>query len=360
MSFLDSKKQKGKFLAAIGLFSAILGGVTIAEHSGFSHAESNPTPSEKVSTTDKPTITPTSTPVPKPSSTTLSVYSTQKGLILRWSKVQKNNSGYEIQYSTKKNFKSKKSVWVTKNTKTSKTIKNLKKNTKYYVRIRTYYQTEQEKVYGDFSKIVSMTTAGDITFLHKEGFYCEKISDATKKRMMGNSYQENNYVQLSDLRYVRVQHYNYNGKIQSGELVVNKKIANNTVKVFYELFQKKYPIQRMKLIDNYGADDETSMEANNTSAFNFRNASGSSHLSNHAYGLAIDINPKINPYIKGSIILPKNGKAYVQRNVSKCTGKYKDNMIHKNDVAYKIFIKYGFSWGGNWKSLKDYQHFEAN
>lgn len=356
MSTSDSKKQKGKTLAAIGLFSVVVGGAAITGYCGFSHAESTPEPT--ASATDTPTES-TPEPIPKPASTTLSAYSTKKGLVLRWNKVTKNNSGYEIQYSTKKNFKSKKSVWINKTSKVAKTIKNLKKNTKYYVRIRTYYQAEQEKVYGDFSKIVSMTTAGDVTFLYKEGFYCEKISDATKERMTGKSYHENDYVQFSDLRYIRVQHYDYNGKIKSGELVVNKKIAENTVKVFYELFQKKYPIQRMKLIDNYDADDETSMEANNTSAFNFRNASGATHLSNHAYGLAIDINPKINPYIKGSTILPQNGKLYVQRDVSKCKGKYRDNMIHKNDVAYKIFTKYGFSWGGNWNSLKDYQHFEA-
>lgn len=351
-------------MAAIGLFGVILGGLAITEHANHTLAEANPntTPTENISATDAfATIWPASTPSRILAHTSLSLYSTKKGLILRWNEVKKNNTGYEIQYSAKKNFKAKKSLWVKDNTKTSKIIRNLKKNTKYYVRIRTYYQAEREKIYGEFSKTVSMTTAGDVTFFHKEGFYCEKISVAVKKRMTGKSYKKNNYIQLSDLRYVRVQHYDYKGKIQSGELVVNKKIAENTVKVFYELFRKKYPIQSMKLIDEYDANDESSMEANNTSAFNFRNASGSSsRLSNHAYGLAIDINPRVNPYIKGSIILPKNGKSYIQRDVSKCTGTYKDNMIHKNDVAYKIFTKYGFSWGGNWNSLKDYQHFEAN
>lgn len=355
MSSKFLKKHRGKLLVILGLFCIICSGFAIRSKLNFSHAEvtSEDTPSESVS----PTTTPTP---PKPANASLTAYSTQKGLIVRWNKVIKNNSGYEIQYATKKNFKSKKSVWIKNNAKVSKTIKNLKENTTYFVRIRTYYQAEQEKIYGNFSKTVSMATAGDVTFLHKEGFYCEKISTATQERMTGNSFTKNNYIQFSDLRYVRIQHYDYKEKIQSGELVVNAKIAEDTVKVFYELFQKKYPIQRMKLIDDYDADDETSMEANNTSAFNFRNASGSSHLSKHAYGLAIDINPKINPYIKGSVILPSNGKVYTQRDVSKCKGKYKDNMIHKNDTAYKIFTKYGFYWGGNWNSLKDYQHFEAN
>lgn len=348
------RKKKRKLLILLGLFCITLSGLTIWTQSSFNPAKasSESVPSES--------IQPTTTPIPpKPASTSFTAYSTKKGLVLRWKKVEKNNSGYEIQYDTKKDFKFQKSVWVKNKTKVSKTIKNLNKNTQYYVRIRTYYQTEQKKIYGNFSKIVSMTTADNVTFLHKEGFYCEKISNATRKRITGKSYTKNNYIQLSDLRYVRIQHYDYNGKIQSGELVVNKKIANNTVKVFYELFQKKYPIQRMKLIDDYMADDETSMKANNTSAFNFRNVSGSSRLSKHAYGLAIDINPKINPYVKGSKVLPSNSKAYTQRDISKCKGKYKNNMIHKNDVAYKIFTKYGFQWGGNWNSLKDYQHFEA-
>ena len=100
----------------------------------------------------------------------------------------------------------------------------------------------------------------------------------------------------------------------------------------------------MRLIDDYGANDEKSMAANNTSAFNYRVISGTTKLSNHSYGMAIDINPRINPWVKGNKVSPANGKVYKQ----------------KNDTAYKIFKKYGFSWGGEWRSSKDYQHFEVN
>ena len=113
-------------------------------------------------------------------------------------------------------------------------------------------------------------------------------------------------------------------------------------------------------IDDYGANDEKSMAANNTSAFNYRVISGTTKLSNHSYGMAIDINPRINPWVKGNKVSPANGKVYKQRKTSKCKGKYKRYMIHKNDTAYKIFKKYGFSWGGEWRSSKDYQHFEVN
>ena len=197
-------------------------------------------------------------------------------------------------------------------------------------------------------------------YTYKKGFTYETISPKIEKRITGKSYRKNKNVKLSDLRYVQVLHYGFDGKVKHGELIVNKKIAKKTVKVFYELYQKKYRIQRMRLIDDYNANDNKSMSANNTSAFNYRVISGTKKLSNHSYGLAIDINPRINPWVKGNKVSPSNGKVYKQRKTSKCKGKYKRYMIHKNDTAYKIFKKYGFSWGGEWRSSKDYQHFEVN
>lgn len=206
------------------------------------------------------------------------------------------------------------------------------------------------------SKAVSLNAGTKYTY--KKEFSYQTIPKSVKKRMMGRSYKKNRNIKLSDLRYVKVLHYGYDGKIRKGEIVVNKKIAKKTVKIFYELYQKKYPIQKMKLIDNYEASDNKSMRDNNTSAFNYRKISGSSSLSRHARGMAIDLNPRINPWVKGKKVSPSNGKVYKQRNVKKCKGRYRKNMIHKNDIAYKIFKKYGFRWGGDWKSYKDYQHFE--
>jgi len=156
-----------------------------------------------------------------------------------------------------------------------------------------------------------------------------------------------------------VRYYNFHGKVKNGELIVHKKIAKKTVKIFYELYQIKYPIQKIRLIDSYGADDEKSMRANNTSAFNFRTVAGTNRLSKHALGLAIDVNPRINPYINSrGILSPKNATAYRCRNVRKCKGKYAKYMIQEGSRITKIFKKYGFTWGGDWKYSKDYQHFE--
>ncbi|EET61812.1 fibronectin type III domain protein [Marvinbryantia formatexigens DSM 14469] len=294
----------------------------------------------------------------QPPAVTVSAAGTKAGFILYWNK-RADVSGYEIQYSADKSFKNAKKLLITQKGASSRTIKNLKANKTYYVRMRTYVTSGSSRIYSRYSKAVSVATASSGAYLYKEGFYCEKIPAAVKKRMMGKSYRTNSHIKLSDLRYVRVLYYDYNGKIKSGELVVNRKIAKKTVKVFYELYQIKYPIQKMVLVDNYGGSDEKSMSANNTSAFNYRTISGSRSLSNHAYGMAIDLNPMVNPYVKNGRVSPANGKLYKERNVSKCRGKYKKNMIHKNDKVYKIFKKYGFTWGGDWSSPKDYQHFEA-
>lgn len=188
-------------------------------------------------------------------------------------------------------------------------------------------------------------------------FASEPIPDGVFKRMQGKSYKQNCTVARTELRYVRVLHYNNEGQVRIGELVCHKSIAADLVDIFRTLFNAKYPIERMELIDNYGAEDEPSMEANNTSCFNFRQIAGSKKLSNHSQGKAIDINPLYNPYVKkrtdGTLIVsPQGGKPYANRS------KRHIYKIKKNDLCYKEFIKHGFTWGGNWKSLKDYQHFE--
>ncbi len=200
---------------------------------------------------------------------------------------------------------------------------------------------------------------------YKEGFTSVLLNKSIKERITGSSFpsDKNTAISYKDLRYLQVLYVDFQGNTQTGELIVNKKIAQKTLKVFYELYQIKYPIQRMSLVDNYNANDEKSMSANNTSAFNYRLITGTSRLSKHGQGLAIDINPKINPcvsYKNGTVSLvePANGKKYIHRNPKKCKGKYAEYMIHKNDKVYKIFKKYGFSWGGDWNSKKDYQHFE--
>ena len=189
-------------------------------------------------------------------------------------------------------------------------------------------------------------------------FTSQTIPDSVWTTMQGRTWHDNPYINRSDLRYLRISHYDLEGRIHVGELICNKLIAQKLLAIFRELYRAHYPIQQMRLPDNYGADDERQMRANNTSCFCYRNVSGSKNLSKHARGLAIDINPLYNPYIRYSkkdgsqIVEPATGKPYIDR---KADFPYK---ITTNDLCYKLFIKHGFSWGGAWRTMKDYQHFE--
>lgn len=201
----------------------------------------------------------------------------------------------------------------------------------------------------------------DVSMLSEEFidelFYASKITEEVFARINGCSYQENNNISLEELSYVRVLHRGFDGTTRIGELIVNSELNGDIVDIMRELYKADYPIEQMVLIDEYGGDDNLSMAANNTSSFNYRTVSGTSKLSNHSYGRAIDINPLYNPYIKkasdGSILCePENGADYIDRN---------ENFAYKidhNDLCYQLFIDHGFSWGGDWRSVKDYQHFE--
>lgn len=190
-------------------------------------------------------------------------------------------------------------------------------------------------------------------------FAIDTISNEIFSRLWKKSYKENCTIPRSDLRYLKVLHYTRDGSIRLGELVCNKDIATDLIEIFGELFKAKYPIEQMVLIDNYDADDNLSMADNNTTCFNFRTVSGTNKLSNHSQGRAIDINPLYNPYVKTlsngrQRVSPLAGKAYTDR---KKTFPYK---ITRGDLCYRLFLQHGFQWGGNWKSLKDYQHFEKS
>lgn len=191
-----------------------------------------------------------------------------------------------------------------------------------------------------------------------ELFYALPIDDNIKSRINGKSYGEDCDVPYEELSYIRVLHKNFKGNTQIGEMIVNESIADDMVAIFEELYKGDYPIERMVLVDEYEADDELSMEANNSSAFNFRFIDGTTKRSSHSDGLAIDINPLYNPYVRTidgkTVVLPENGSSYADREL--------DNpyYIRKDDLCYKAFTRRGFTWGGEWKSSKDYQHFQKS
>lgn len=188
-------------------------------------------------------------------------------------------------------------------------------------------------------------------------FAAEPIPNHVWKRMQGKTYKENPYIQRSDLRYIRALHWDYDQKIHIGEMIVNQQIANVVTRILRQLYDARYPIQRMLLPDVYGADDEMQMRDNNTSCFCFRTTAGSTKLSKHARGLAIDINSLYNPYYK----VRKDGTRFVQpATATRFCNRTRDfpYKIDKQDLCYRLFTEAGFEWGGSWTSCKDYQHFE--
>lgn len=192
-------------------------------------------------------------------------------------------------------------------------------------------------------------------------FEASSIDDSIKQRIYNKSYRENNDIALEDLRYLKILHYNFDHKIQVGECIVHQKISKDCLEIFTELFKNEYEIQSMYLIDNYwtgdgSSTDTASMNANNSSAFCYRTIAGTSKLSNHALGFAMDINPYQNPYITYRDGMPVYYHTDAQNYADRTQAK--PHMITHEDLCYQLFIEHGFTWGGDWKNSKDYQHFE--
>lgn len=189
-------------------------------------------------------------------------------------------------------------------------------------------------------------------------------NDDIYNRIINKSYRENPNISLDDLVYIKLNYYNFDNKIVEGEIIVNKLIKEETINIFRELFDNKYQINSIKLIDDYWLEDgitsdENSIKHNNSSAFNYRKVPRTNRLSNHALGLAIDINPRQNPYImfvddKPDYSMFDEEEEYFAKN------RVGDHVINHDDLCYKVFTKYGFEWGGDWEKPIDYQHFQKN
>jgi hypothetical protein len=180
------------------------------------------------------------------------------------------------------------------------------------------------------------------------------IDGATRARMT-YSWREGCPVPIEDLRLLTLPHWNEAGQSVSGELVVHADAADAMVESFRRLYEQRFPIARMELVDVYQADDQASMRANNTSAFNCREIDGRPGTwSQHSFGRAVDVNPLVNPWVRGSQVDPPEAAAYADRSVRVPGG------IYAGDDVVAAFAAVGWEWGGYWSGSKDYQHFSAN
>ena len=205
------------------------------------------------------------------------------------------------------------------------------------------------------------TSTAGTSYILCDGFTSQPLPADVISRITGSSYpaDDSALISLDDLSYLTLLYVNFDGQDMEGEMICNKAIAKDLLEIFKELYDNQYPIERIELVDVYQADDESSMENNNTSCFNYRMISGSNKLSKHSAGLAVDLNPLYNPAVStakdGSTkVEPATASAYVDRS---------QNFAHKidtSDLAYQVFTRHGFTWGGNWHSKKDYQHFEKS
>jgi hypothetical protein len=185
-----------------------------------------------------------------------------------------------------------------------------------------------------------------------------QINPQIKARMIkGKTWKEGCPVPLTDLRYLRIKYMDFNGKDQMGEMIVHKDVSVEVTHIFEALYEANYPIRKMELVSDYKGSDWQSIEADNTSAFNCRKATGSRNFSKHSYGKAIDINPIENPYIfRSGKSSHKASQPYLKRKRMNQSASQRA-MLLPHDKAVKVFKKYGWKWGGDWSGVKDFQHF---
>jgi D-alanyl-D-alanine carboxypeptidase len=181
------------------------------------------------------------------------------------------------------------------------------------------------------------------------------LDSQTRQRMTGVSWHRGCPVPMTDLRLLAVTHWGFDGRAHVGRLVVNRDAARAMLGAMHSLYRLHYPIRQMRLVDAYGAVDDRSMAADNTSAFNCRFVAGTDHWSEHAYGRAIDLNPLENPYVTaGGYVSPPGGGGYADR------GRHVPGLIQDGGAVVRAFAAVGWPWGGDWPWPKDFQHFSAS
>jgi hypothetical protein len=183
----------------------------------------------------------------------------------------------------------------------------------------------------------------------------QPIPPAMRAQMTGVSWHPGCPVGLSDLRLITVTNRGFDGREHTGRLIANRDAAAALVAVFRRLYAARFPIRRMEPVDRYGGDDYRSIEADNTSSFNCRNATGSTRWSNHAYGRAIDVNPIENPYVSGGTTSHPASRLYLDR------ARHLRGTAYEGGALVEAFRSVGWGWGGTWSgSVRDYQHFSVN
>jgi hypothetical protein len=169
-----------------------------------------------------------------------------------------------------------------------------------------------------------------------------------------STWDSNCPVSIDELAYLNLSFWGFDGRPHTGEMIVNVSVVADVITVFETLFVERFPIEEMRVVTLEELDAPPTGDGNNTTAFVCRPVVGGTRFSQHAYGLAVDINPFHNPYIKGDLILPELAVDYLDRT------RLLPGMIVEGDVVVQAFDDIGWGWGGRWRSLTDTHHFSLN
>jgi D-alanyl-D-alanine carboxypeptidase len=184
-------------------------------------------------------------------------------------------------------------------------------------------------------------------------FVARKLSPTIRKRVVGVSWHRGCPVALGGLRYLRIAYRGFDSRLHRGEMVANASAVGPLRRAFWFLFDRGFPIRRMRLVDDYGGSDYRSIEADNTSAFNCRPVTGGSRWSEHAYGRAVDVNPIENPYVANGHTSHPASRRFLDRS------RHRRGMAFAGGALVRAFRRVGWGWGGTWSNPTDYQHFSA-
>lgn len=195
------------------------------------------------------------------------------------------------------------------------------------------------------------TTATDVTATASLPGYRSSVARVTRSGL-GPTWKPGCPVAPSQLREVGVRYVGFDGRAHDGSIIVHKRRVYSVRRIFQDLYGQRFPIRRMETMDFFRGNDDRSMAWDNTSGFNCRKITGGTSWSRHSWGVAIDLNPRENPYVNGSTVLPYNTGDYVDRDHDR------PGMLQPGSAAVRAFTSRDYEWGGTWRTIKDYQHFE--
>ena len=198
------------------------------------------------------------------------------------------------------------------------------------------------------------TLPDTVPMLPGKGFAAKVVSPAPQRVIARSSWVDGCPVAATDLAWVRLTFWGFDAQRHTGELLVHRTVADDIVSVFRTLHRKRFPQEQVVVVRSYDPDAPATGDGNGTGSFVCRPSTGATYFSQHAYGLAIDVNTFQNPYLKGDVVLPELASSYLRRDA------IRPGMIVDSGPVIEAFARIGWEWGGDWNQSKDYQHFSQN